>query len=145
MQHTRVRSPRSTGTANPQDAASPRRIAEASVHFDTQVVALWLNLLAGNGVAREWHSEIVGAYAIWSARKNGFGHPPDVEVDREPMEWNNVFYVLVANELMDAGDNRFDELLAQIEGLRSEEHTSELQSLMRISYAVFCLKKKKNI
>src|SRR3546814_4498684 len=29
--------------------------------------------------------------------------------------------------------------------IRSEEHTSELQSLMRISYAVFCLKKKKNI
>src|SRR3546814_3143047 len=29
------------------------------------------------------------------------------------------------------------------ERLRSEEHTSELQSLMRISYAVFCLKKKK--
>src|SRR3546814_4244271 len=28
---------------------------------------------------------------------------------------------------------------------RSEEHTSELQSLMRISYAVFCLKKKKSI
>src|SRR3546814_7961596 len=28
---------------------------------------------------------------------------------------------------------------------RSEEHTSELQSLMRISYAVFCLKKKKNV
>src|SRR3546814_6651643 len=30
-------------------------------------------------------------------------------------------------------------------GFRSEEHTSELQSLMRISYAVFCLKKKKKI
>src|SRR3546814_1033250 len=29
-------------------------------------------------------------------------------------------------------------------GARSEEHTSELQSLMRISYAVFCLKKKQN-
>src|SRR3546814_6085537 len=29
-------------------------------------------------------------------------------------------------------------------GFRSEEHTSELQSLMRNSYAVFCLKKKKN-
>src|SRR3546814_4875642 len=28
---------------------------------------------------------------------------------------------------------------------RSEEHTSELQSLMRISYAVFCLKKKNNL
>src|SRR3546814_4469792 len=32
--------------------------------------------------------------------------------------------------------------LARAAGARSEEHTSELQSLMRISYAVFCLKKK---
>src|SRR3546814_7023582 len=32
----------------------------------------------------------------------------------------------------------------RFDGRRSEEHTSELQSLMRISYAVFCLKKKKN-
>src|SRR3546814_9375732 len=32
---------------------------------------------------------------------------------------------------------------ATVGELRSEEHTSELQSLMRISYAVFCLKKKK--
>src|SRR3546814_4809378 len=31
----------------------------------------------------------------------------------------------------------------EIHDVRSEEHTSELQSLMRISYAVFCLKKKK--
>src|SRR3546814_10814444 len=31
------------------------------------------------------------------------------------------------------------------EHIRSEEHTSELQSLMRISYAVFCLKKKKKL
>src|SRR3546814_5018104 len=34
------------------------------------------------------------------------------------------------------------EQLARLEETRSEEHTSELQSLMRISYAVFCLKKK---
>src|SRR3546814_5010894 len=34
--------------------------------------------------------------------------------------------------------------LVVVEGKRSEEHTSELQSLMRISYAFFCLKKKKN-
>src|SRR3546814_4665918 len=36
------------------------------------------------------------------------------------------------------------ELVRANELARSEEHTSELQSLMRISYAVFCLKKKKN-
>src|SRR3546814_1616823 len=35
--------------------------------------------------------------------------------------------------------------VAGMESFRSEEHTSELQSLMRISYAVFCLKKKKHI
>src|SRR3546814_1423890 len=34
-------------------------------------------------------------------------------------------------------------IAGQVPVLRSEEHTSELQSLMRISYAVFCLKKKK--
>src|SRR3546814_6635259 len=37
-----------------------------------------------------------------------------------------------------------DQLLQERQPHRSEEHTSELQSLMRISYAVFCLKKKKN-
>src|SRR3546814_8062974 len=34
------------------------------------------------------------------------------------------------------------DLVKAVEVIRSEEHTSELQSLMRISYAVFCLKKK---
>src|SRR3546814_5317169 len=34
--------------------------------------------------------------------------------------------------------------LKPFDGIRSEEHTSELQSLMRTSYAVFCLKKKNN-
>src|SRR3546814_8948556 len=41
------------------------------------------------------------------------------------------------------GDPRLYYLQAVL-AARSEEHTSELQSLMRISYAVFCLKKKKN-
>src|SRR3546814_10024285 len=39
-------------------------------------------------------------------------------------------------------ERRLDQSAEQAK--RSEEHTSELQSLMRISYAVFCLKKKKN-
>src|SRR3546814_10480469 len=39
----------------------------------------------------------------------------------------------------------FPEVLASQQIGRSEEHTSELQSLMRISYDVFCLKKKKSI
>src|SRR3546814_4693127 len=48
------------------------------------------------------------------------------------------------------GADRLDDRVGRRKGvephraLRSEEHTSELQSLMRISYAVFCLKKKKS-
>src|SRR3546814_8727488 len=41
----------------------------------------------------------------------------------------------------EAGDTAMQEVVG-MELVRSEEHTSELQSLMRISYAVFCLKKK---
>src|SRR3546814_9686342 len=40
--------------------------------------------------------------------------------------------------------SRFTGNPSSVMARRSEEHTSELQSLMRISYAVFCLKKKKN-
>src|SRR3546814_14378991 len=46
--------------------------------------------------------------------------------------------------IVEQGERRLD----RVKGLpprRSEEHTSELQSLMRISYAVFCLQKKTNI
>src|SRR3546814_10318972 len=43
-----------------------------------------------------------------------------------------------------ASDVSSDAARSVVSDLRSEEHTSELQSLMRISYAVFCLKKKTN-
>src|SRR3546814_6235678 len=43
-------------------------------------------------------------------------------------------------QLLDIVDRHVERLRERL--LRSEEHTSELQSLMRISYAVFCLKKK---
>src|SRR3546814_7371864 len=44
-------------------------------------------------------------------------------------------------DLVERVHRHFD--IGEIDAGRSEEHTSELQSLMRISYAVFCLKKKK--
>src|SRR3546814_7019300 len=43
----------------------------------------------------------------------------------------------------DRNASRMDRRSGRLAAVRSEEHTSELQSLMRISYAVFCLKKKK--
>src|SRR3546814_12191608 len=52
----------------------------------------------------------------------------------------SIDYVLPALELIDSRYPNYGFDLASV--IRSEEHTSELQSLMRISYAVFCLKKK---
>src|SRR3546814_6609739 len=53
--------------------------------------------------------------------------------------------LLIHGEVTDAAVDIFDREAVFIDRAltRSEEHTSELQSLMRISYAVFCLKKKK--
>src|SRR3546814_2664128 len=51
---------------------------------------------------------------------------------------------LLGQQLSEAGIHHEVLNAKQHERERSEEHTSELQSLMRISYAVFCLKKKKN-
>src|SRR3546814_3100244 len=59
-------------------------------------------------------------------------HPP---IARRPVE------VLEADHA--SQDDVVDRLFGDLVEERSEEHTSELQSLMRISYAVFCLKKKK--
>src|SRR3546814_7851474 len=54
------------------------------------------------------------------------------------------FQGAVAGHALDHYDDlHIEHILPDTPNKRSEEHTSELQSLMRISYAVFCLKKKK--
>src|SRR3546814_4498409 len=63
------------------------------------------------------------------------------------------FEIVLCHAVLDRldriGGNQIGEIIGHLSGSqrrafpRSDEHTSELQSLMRISYAVFCLKKKK--
>src|SRR3546814_5510803 len=81
-----------------------------------------------------------------SASTPGYYMQPTVVADTAPdMRINNeeVFGPVVSTIRV----KDYEEALAVANrgdfGLRSEEHTSELQSLMRISYAVFCLTKKK--
>src|SRR3546814_6116075 len=62
------------------------------------------------------------------------GRAPDVQI-RNQAQAGNVFNRLMRRTIFAKTDRIMREH-------RSEEHTSELQSLMRISYAVFCLKKK---
>src|SRR3546814_9976938 len=62
----------------------------------------------------------------------------------------DVLVVLANRRLVGRREDRLRQLVGHLQtgrqrDARSEEHTSELQSLMRISYAVFCLKKKKKI
>src|SRR3546814_3463236 len=54
----------------------------------------------------------------------------------------SVSHSLTANSAKSTGPMVAGSSVASAGSVRSEEHTSELQSLMRISYAVFCLKKK---
>src|SRR3546814_2232418 len=62
-----------------------------------------------------------------------------------PFVGHHLFPALGAGFLVGPFDPAVDDRFAifLVRGARSEEHTSELQSLMRISYAVFCLKTKK--
>src|SRR3546814_10535725 len=82
--------------------------------------------------------------------------PGDEDLERRIrafIRWNAAVMVVKANKLADgigghlatfASSAALYEVGFNHFFRRSEEHTSELQSLMRISYAVFCLKKKKN-
>src|SRR3546814_9883646 len=61
----------------------------------------------------------------------------------EHLSWRWIFYINLPLGLAALGVIAIA-FTSPAERRRSEEHTSELQSLMRISYAVFCLEKKKN-
>src|SRR3546814_986748 len=65
------------------------------------------------------------------------------KINGVPLRRVNPAYLIATGTKVE-GDIKVDEKFDD-KYFRSEEHTSELQSLMRISYAVFCLKKKKNI
>src|SRR3546814_3116351 len=67
-----------------------------------------------------------------------YGLPLGKSQKKAPGRTRGLIHPVVADQ------SAWTTLVPAIRSWRSEEHTSELQSLMRISYAVFCLKKKKN-
>src|SRR3546814_3386474 len=71
--------------------------------------------------------------------------PPQIPGRNGRRALRNIAGVVVANHVAQSPGAPVSEMAVRpFEQRRSEEHTSELQSLMRISYAVFCLKKKTN-
>src|SRR3546814_7342660 len=122
------------------DRIWPRGITKAEARID-----LWLKDIAPSTALRKW-----------------FGHRPErwpefqrrysVEIDANPAidQLRDLARRGVLTLLYGARDEAHNQAIVLANHLRpggssqqrSEEHTSELQSLMRISYAVFCLKKK---
>src|SRR3546814_2340982 len=83
----------------------------------------------------DWSSDVCSS-DLWQSSPHSRYHQPFYPFlllqrlgGHQPLFWALLFRVLLFRVLL----------------FRSEEHTSELQSLMRISYAVFCLKNKKTI
>src|SRR3546814_5621513 len=85
----------------------------------------------------------------WSSDVCSSDLRPDLVTQSIPRLWNigqKAFVVIIFGPRGFSGHLIEDAAVGQAQNDRidrSEEHTSELQSLMRISYAVFCLKKKK--
>src|SRR3546814_1072373 len=107
-------------------------------------------LLMGNQLDRDGGHEILeaplGDEAFGKARPHQMVADPKTEPARDHHAACSLRQCEVARDAAERQAEAFDRSRGQTVLLlhRSEEHTSELQSLMRISYAVFCLKKKKN-
>src|SRR3546814_9408898 len=104
----------------------------------------------------DWSSDVCSSDLFWrlfytafsraqnllvlaAQEKQGRGRSPSKYFDRlfyELPSWRDIDLAALSYEAV-------KQINLKREYSRSEEHTSELQSLMRISYAVFCLKKKK--
>src|SRR3546814_4871262 len=86
----------------------------------------------------------------WEARKHrqvtAAVHAHDAKICLQLLHAGRYAYhpLSVSASRLKSPINPFTPRALSARGVRSEEHTSELQSLMRISYAVFCLKKKKD-
>src|SRR3546814_3854516 len=112
------RPPRSTRT----DTLFPYTTLFRSQH-DEQRIAVDLNLGPLMGMVRIFHRQFVQAEFVLQGLHQWFVGLQCADPD----------------EALAVGSQGFTDVIE-----RSDEHTSELQSLMRISYAVFCLKKKKS-
>src|SRR3546814_3468283 len=103
--------------------AVPAAFQRPYVWSEKDIVALWTSIIKGYPL---------GAFLFWQ--------PPGKDISEYAQAALGPIRIpeLQRPALILDGQNRL------VTFARSEEHTSELQSLMRISYAVFCLKKKRN-
>src|SRR3546814_4075946 len=107
----------------------------------------------------DWSSDVCSSDLTRQAEDDGWDNLEEAEPLKTVLHEDSTWHIIAWNK---SPDIPFDRSINPYRGCehgciycfarpshaylgRSEEHTSELQSLMRISYAVFCLKKKTNI
>src|SRR3546814_8449757 len=100
-----------------------------------------LFLFAELQFARQFHNNLIGTAVNADDGVQQAAELVQADVDRG-IGYPSPTGLVIVVRIKRAGRNFAGEQFAII-GQRSEEHTSELQSLLRISYAVFCLKKQK--
>jgi hypothetical protein len=113
------------------DSHATSTAGDAKIQADSQTAARWLKLLTARvEPAVAWRDEIVDTYAAWSARINGFGLPPETEVNERNSDWNNQFYTLLGISLMDASPPRFEKQLQQVTGLPDRAFVDAAEALI---------------
>src|SRR3546814_3636785 len=135
-------------------------VLRSNTEYDMRISDVSADVCSSDRAVR--HGEAIAARgvekgAIGGAEHGGLGAEIDVaKIDMRALVHSHqrrrhrdidIFARAGLGAAMERGEDRDHRLKPRIDvGVRerSEEHTSELQSLMRISYAVFCLKKKKN-
>ncbi|WP_373987816.1 hypothetical protein [Duganella sp. BuS-21] len=115
-------------------------VAEPSsiIHVNSNAAAQWLEMVQAAPLgAIDWRQEVVEAYVDWTARMNGLGLPVDVEIDRDPHEWNMHYYALFAERLLDSTDASFEADLKLVTDLPDEPFGKVAQTVIHSADALY--------
>lgn len=132
------------GCVTPQESEEEETIksvaAEPSstIHINSKAAAQWLAMVQAVPTgAIDWRHELVEAYVDWTVRMNGLGLPVDIEIDRDPHEWNTHYYALFAERLLDATDALFDADLKLVTDLPDEQFGKVAQTVIHSADALY--------
>lgn len=108
------------------------------IHVDSSAAAQWLGMIqAAPKGSIGWRQEVVAAYADWTARMNGLGLLVDIEIDRDPHDWNLHYYALFAERLLDGTPASFDTDLKLVTDLPDQPFGDVAQAVMHAADALY--------
>ena len=121
------------------DAAETAIAKPASIiHVDSRAAAQWLGIIqTAPKDTVPWRRDVIDAYAAWTARMNGHGLPVDIEIDRDPHDWNLHYFALFAERLIDESDSAFDCDMTLVAELPDEPFGDVAQTIMHAADALY--------